>query len=63
MEWHEFDIDDAECTLQNAQGRVARADGPVRPEYTAKITELEMVIDWYHRFAELDLALLAPNGG
>jgi hypothetical protein len=58
MDWHEFDIDDAEKALGNATVRVALAGG-ASPHFHAQIAELETVIDWYHRFNDLDLDLLA----
>ena len=63
MEWHEFDIEDAEKALANAAHRVAvqrrLGNGPARHQFAAQINELETVIDWYHRFNDLDLDLLA----
>jgi hypothetical protein len=57
MEWHEFDIEDAEKALANAAHRVALAGG-ARPHFRAQIAELETVIDWFHRFNDLELDLL-----
>ena len=58
MEWHEFDIDDAEKALANAAHRVA-VHGPAQHQFADQMNELETVIDWYHRFNDLDLDLLA----
>jgi len=56
MEWHEFDIEDAEKALANATQMSEH--GPARHQLAAKIKELETVIDWYYRFNDLDLDLL-----
>lgn len=60
MEWNEFDIDEAEEALATAHHRVAMY-GPARPEYAARIKELEMVVDWFHQFENLELDLLTAE--
>lgn len=64
MGWHEFDIEVAEDKLQRAAKRVdyLRAGGRLHKAegraLEAQHKDLETAVDWYHRFAELDLTLI-----
>lgn len=62
MEWHEFDIDEAEMMLQAASAQL-KAMAPSNYHYArlqADHDELETVVDWYHRFGDMELSLLEP---
>lgn len=65
MDWHEFDIEDAERVLESSRRAFREEYGHdhIRPgsNLAIQLEDLETAIDQYHRFTDLDLSLLTEE--
>jgi hypothetical protein len=62
MNWHEFNIDQAEEVFGNIIQRFTKSNYAAFPaSLSDQATDLEAAIDMYHRFADLDLDDILAN--